>query len=188
MRVLLPWFLGLALLSSAGCSGDDEPAPGPNQTATLPAKVTQTIGPEGGTIRLDGAVVTFPPGAVASPTAITIAATDEAPPAGFVARSRIYECGPTGLSFPEKVTMAMEFSPDDQPVTMFWSSGDDPTFKEVGGAPSGSTLSASVAHFSKGFVGRKTPLSWEFRRNRTRETGQGHPGVRNRGGRRCELD
>jgi hypothetical protein len=188
MRTLLPWFLGLVLLSSAGCSGDDEPAPGSGQATPLPAKVTQTIGPEGGTIRLDGAVVTFPPGAVASPTAITIAATDEAPPAGFVARSRIYECGPSGLSFPEKVTMTMEFSPDGQPVTMFWSSGEDPSFKEVGGAPSGSTLSASVAHFSKGFVGRKAPLSCLFRQNRIEETKRSHPGVRNRGGRRCALD
>lgn len=156
MRTLFPWFLGLALVLSAGCSEEDTPAETAKPGA-LPGSITQTIGPEGGKILLNGATVTFPPGAVATPTAITISATDEAPPAGFIALSKVFECGPTGLSFPEKVTMEMTFSPDDGAATMFWSSGADPAFTDVGGALAGSTMSASVAHFSKGFVGRKAP-------------------------------
>ena len=157
MRTLVSLLVMLALGAGLGCSDSDPGTTAPTPSSTLPRSVTQTIGPEGGKIVLEGATVTFPAGAVAAPTAITISATDEAPPAGFVALSKIYECGPSGLSFPEKVTMEMSFSADGNPATMFWSSGADPAFKDVGGALSGSLMAAQVAHFSKGFVGRQAP-------------------------------
>jgi hypothetical protein len=145
----------LLLASTAGCSEETD-APVPASTE-LPRSVTQTIGPEGGQIVLDGATVIFPAGAVDKATSITITATEEAPPAGFTALSRVYECGPTGLRFAQKVTMNMVFSADGSPATMFWSSGEDPSFKDVGGALDGNRMAAQVGHFSKGFVGRKNP-------------------------------
>lgn len=149
---LRPWLVLLAGLALAGCSGDDETS-ATTTTGGAKTSVTQTVGPEGGTIVLDGATVTFPAGALATATSITIAATDEAAPAGHTALSPIFECAPSGLAFEPKVTMAMKFVADGTTPTMFWSSGADPTFTDVGGSVEGDVMSAGVAHFSRGFVG-----------------------------------
>jgi hypothetical protein len=131
---------------AAACGGE------PASNATL---VTQTVGASGGTIVLNGATVTFPPGALAQDTPITIEETTDPAPAGYTALSHVYRCGPSGLSFTKNVTMAMQFAADGVQATMFWSSGSDPAFNDVGGTVSGNVMSASVAHFSQGFVGHQ---------------------------------
>jgi hypothetical protein len=117
--------------------------------------ITQEVGPEGGTIVVRGATVTIPQGALSERKMITIRATENAPPAGYVALSRIYECGPSGTAFAQPVTMKMPFEDDGKGGTMFWSSSADPTFKDLGGQAQGGTMTATVRHFSSGFVGRK---------------------------------
>jgi hypothetical protein len=134
----------------AGCGSD-----GSSSVATPGASVTRTIGPEGGTIVVDGATMTFPPGAVTTPTSITIAATTEAAPDGFVALSPVFRCEPSGTSFPVKVTMAMTFEGDPANARIFWSSAALPEFTDVGGTVSGTVMTTEVAHFSRGFVGKK---------------------------------
>jgi len=123
--------------------------------AATSAAVTKTIGPEGGTITVDGAIVTFPANAVASPLSITITPTSDAPPTGMVALSRVYRCEPAGTTFAQNVTMAMTFQGDPTTATMFWSTGSDPAFKDVGGVADGTTMRATVQHFSAGFVDKK---------------------------------
>lgn len=145
MRIALIALTAALLL---GCSSSSGPS-------TNPESVTQTIGPEGGVIDVAGATVTFPKGALTENKAITIRASDAAPE-GFVLASRVFECEPSGTSFAEPVTMTMPFTDDRAgALTMFWSSGGDPTFKDIGGAPAGGRMSATVKHFSSGFVGRK---------------------------------
>src|SRR5678815_1090674 len=124
--------LGIALALLTACS-DEESTNASSSSGGGKTSVTQTIGPDGGAIELDGAKVTFPPGALAADTSITIAATTETPPSGFTALSRIYSCAPTGLTFDPKVVMAMSFQADGKTPTMFWSSGTDPSFQDVGG-------------------------------------------------------
>jgi hypothetical protein len=142
-----PSTLALALVCLASCSS--------SSSSEAPREVTQTIGPEGGTIVVDGATVTFPRGALAEAKAITIRSTD-AKPEGFLLASKVYECGPSGTSFAEPVTMQMPFTDDGSgALTMFWSSGSDPSFKDIGGAASQKTMTARVLHFSSGFVARK---------------------------------
>jgi hypothetical protein len=52
--------------------------------------------------------------------------------------------------------MEMPFTDDGKPVKMFWSTGSDPTFKDIGGSSAnGKTMTATVRHFSAGFVGRQ---------------------------------
>ena len=142
--------LALAAAALVACSEDGDSQPGDEQ---LPATVTKSIGPEGGVIELSGATVTFPEGALDTTESVTITATDEAPPEGMVALSRVYQCEPSGLDFDPKVVMAMEFEADGITPSMFWSSGADPAFQDVGGTVDGAVMSAGVAHFSKGFVG-----------------------------------
>jgi hypothetical protein len=126
----------------------------PGSRETEAAAVTKSIRPEGGTIRVGGATVTFPAGAVAAPTTVTVAATEADAPAGFVKLSRVFECKPSGIQFARKVTVEMRFVDDGRPVTMFWSTADPPQFKDIGGRVDGDTLSVEIDHFSTGFVGR----------------------------------
>jgi hypothetical protein len=144
VRVCLSLLVGLGGASCASSS------PGP----TTPPAVTQTIGPAGGTIVVDGATVTFPPNALTVPTSITITPTDEAPPAGYVALSRVYHCGPSGTTFAQGVTMAMTFRGDATGARIFWNTAADLAFKDVGGVAQGSVMTTQVMHFSSGFVGR----------------------------------
>ena len=66
--------------------------------------VTQSIGPEGGTIEAGGAVVTFPKGEVATSTTVTISVqSTTTPPEGFVALSKLFECEPSGTEFAQPV-------------------------------------------------------------------------------------
>ena len=123
-------------------------------SSTAPPTVTQTIGPEGGSIVVDGATVTFPKNALGAPKSITISATDTVPE-GYVALSRVFKCEPSGTEFSQPVTMQMPFADDGKSATMFWSAGSDPTFKDVGGSVQSGTMSATVQHFSSGFIGRK---------------------------------
>jgi hypothetical protein len=137
--------VGLWVMGCAGSTG----------TSVLPTTVTQSIGPEGGSITIDGATVRFPAGAVAAATSITIAQSTEAAPTGHVALSKVYRCSPTGTTFAQPVSMTMAFTPDGTTPTMFWSTDNDVTFTDVGGNAAGSTFTATVTHFSGGFVGHK---------------------------------
>lgn len=131
---------------------------GSQNTAEPIDNVTKSIGPEGGTIEVGGAVVTFPKGALAAATTITIAAQDGAAvPSGFVALSKLFKCEPSGTDFAQPVEMRMPFVDDGQGGRLFWSTGADPTFKDLGGRVEGTTMVATVQHFSSGFVGRPKP-------------------------------
>ncbi|HVJ93807.1 MAG TPA: hypothetical protein VM580_28605 [Labilithrix sp.] len=129
---------------------------GSSSSSPTDAIVTKQIGPDGGVIEVEGAVVTFPEGAVASPTTVTISAREKsAVPVGYVALSRVFECEPSGTSFARPVEMRMPFTDDGGPASLFWSTGADRAFRDVGGRVEGKTMVATVQHFSSGFVGRK---------------------------------
>lgn len=120
-----------------------------------PASVTKNVGPDGDVIEVSGATVTIPRGALAAPIAITISASADGVPDGFEAISKVFKCEPSGTNFAQPVTMKMPFVDDGKPSTMFWSSPANPEFTDVGGSAAGGTMSATVMHFSSGFVGRK---------------------------------
>ena len=139
----------LSTLVLSACGEDDPPA-----TTPTPEAVTRTVGVEGGTLEIGGATMTIPPGALAAPTPIRIDVSASGPPAGFVALSKVFRCEPVGTTFAVPVTMRMPFVDDGGRKTMFWSSGADPSFKDVGGEATGGVMSATIRHFSAGFIGR----------------------------------
>jgi hypothetical protein len=144
------YLLAFAALSSfvlVSCSDDD--------SSSAPSSVTKTIGPEGGSVDVGGATVTFAQGAVALPMKVTITTTNQAAPDGYVALSPVFHCEPSGTEFAGDVTMSMPFNNNGKPVTMFWRSGSAGGFKDVGGAADGNRIKATVRHFSDGFVGYK---------------------------------
>jgi hypothetical protein len=151
---LLRLALVLAALSAGACSSDKSSSTSSGATTTDNA--TKAIGPDGGTIEVGGAVVTFPKGSVAKETMITISVEDATKvPTGFVALSKLFKCEPSGTDFAQPVEMRMPFTDDGKGGTLFWSTGADPTFKDLGGRVEGTTMIATVLHFSSGFVGRK---------------------------------
>lgn len=134
--------------SSTSSSGTTTP---PDATS-----VTMPIGPAGGKIEVGGAVVTFPKDAVSAETKVTISVEEGVPP-GFITLSKVFKCEPAGTSFGAPVEMRMPFVDDGKGGSLFWSSGADPAFKDLGGRVEGKTMVATVQHFSSGFVGRKMP-------------------------------
>ena len=140
-------------VAQSGCSASS--SEGMPAAAQSPQTQTLTVGPEGGTIEVGGGKVVFPAGALAAAKVITISTTTSVPE-GFVAVSKVFECEPSGTDFAAPVTMTMPFTDDGQgPLTMFWSAGADPTFKDVGGKADGALMTTTIRHFSSGFVGRK---------------------------------
>lgn len=137
--------------SALSCSSESSPS-----TAGAASNVTKPVGPEGATIEVGGAVVTIPKGALAATTNITIAAEEAtAVPEGFVSLSKLFKCEPSGTDFAVPVEMRMPFTDDGKGGTLFWSTGADPSFQDLGGKVEGATMVATVRHFSSGFVGRK---------------------------------
>lgn len=146
--------VGSLSFSLGACSSTTEPTP--STTGTVTSTVTKDIGPEGGVIDVDGATVTFPKGALDASKSITIRAKTGAAPAGFTVLSKVFECEPSGTSFAQPVTMRMPFTDDGKGnATMFWSTKENPDFKDVGGRVEGGAMIATVMHFSSGFVAAK---------------------------------
>jgi hypothetical protein len=139
------------------CSSSDETNTSSSSSSSSGGNAqTSTIGPEGGSIVVGGATVTFPKDAVSAPISITIREQEGGFPEGFETLSHLFKCEPSGTNFAHPVTMQMPFTDDKKgPATIFWSSGADPTFKDVGGTVQGTTMITTVEHFSAGFVGRR---------------------------------
>lgn len=154
-RRFLPLAFTLVALSASACSSESSSST--SSGAVTPAgNATKAIGPDGGTIEVGGAIVTFPKGSVSKETMITISVEDATKvPDGFVALSKLFKCEPSGTEFAQPVEMRMPFADDGLGGTLFWSTGADPTFKDLGGRVEGKTMIATVQHFSAGFVGRK---------------------------------
>lgn len=147
-RVLGPVALVAGLLATS-CGSSSDTGQNPIESIGKP------IGPEGGNIDVGGAVVTFPKGAVTAKTQVTISVVEGGVPEGFIALSKVFRCEPSGTSFAQPVEMKMPFKDDGKGGTLFWSSGADPAFKDLGGRVEGATMVATVMHFSSGFVGRR---------------------------------
>jgi hypothetical protein len=111
------------------------------------------IGSAGGTVQSGTATLSIPPGALSSAANITISPIDpqdiaeEVRPLGPA-----YDFSPPGTNFAKPVILTFGMTatppPDDDPV-IYWSSGDG-TWDELTTAVSGSTLIATIDHFSKG--------------------------------------
>jgi hypothetical protein len=148
----------LSASSSLSCSSDDSSSSSSSASSssgTTAGSVTKTVGPDGAEILVDGATVTIPKGALTTNVEITISASSDPAPAGFEALSKVFKCGPSGTNFAQPVVMKMPFTDDGKPSTMFWSTNESPEFKDVGGEKVNGTMTATVLHFSSGFVAHK---------------------------------
>jgi hypothetical protein len=150
------WLSALAL-ASAACSGGSKGSHPPAISGT------GVLDAAGGTLAADGATLVVPPGALAGPIAITIAASADPAPAGYRAYSRVYHLEPAGLAFAKPVTVSLPVSilsgadpdnPSGDPrlATLFWSRAGG-GFERLAAQVSGGVATATVSHFSSGFTG-----------------------------------
>jgi hypothetical protein len=120
-------------------------------SAPAQRSVSETLGPEGGSVALGGTdlVVSVPPGALAAPTEIgladVLAAEVAALPAGGGALSRRYALTPHGTVFdePVEITIPYEGTPDGVSVLRLDDEAD-PTWEPLTGV----TLTGGVATFA----------------------------------------
>lgn len=119
-----------------------------------PQKGTAQVGPAGGTVSVDGGpVLTVPPSALAATVTLTVQQSSAAAPAG--ARSALYEFGPAGTTFDRDVTVEFPAPADGSTdVAVYWTKAGSTTAYDVLPATvAGGKVTASVRHFSSGFVG-----------------------------------
>ena len=113
------------------------------------------VGTGGGTVSLPGGpTVVVPSGALPGSTAITVATSTTTAPAGAV--SSLYQFGPAGTTFTAPVTVSFPVPAGTKAadVAVYWTKPGSTTEWDVLPATvSGATASASVTHFSTGFVG-----------------------------------
>ena len=120
----------------------------PSHRLTPAGAATAVIGPEGGTIQVEGARLTVPPGAVSQPVE-------------FVARGRIgdqyvYRFGPNGLQFKVPATLSISVDPaqagvDPARLAIAVSSDEASDWQIVGGVydPTAQTVTAKIEHFTQ---------------------------------------
>jgi hypothetical protein len=163
------WALALAGGWLIGCSSTDMdggPANGDGgrdaRTTTptpegggsdAPEATHQTVGSSGGTVHVEGVVLTIPAGALAADTPISITPSSDAVPSDYDALSQLYSFGPDGTVFLHPITVSFTLTSADPDPVVFWSNPAG-GYDALPTTASAASASASISHFSKGFAGR----------------------------------
>lgn len=147
--------MGSVCLLVACGGGDDGGGGGGDGDGT----VSGTIGPEGGTVMIDGAELTIPAGALDEEVEIAISETSEAVPTGFLGSSPVFQFEPDGLVFAQPVAARIDFSGAGDQIDLIWSTADGTGYQAMGGGVDGASVVGDITHFSRGFAGRVDPGS-----------------------------
>jgi hypothetical protein len=115
--------------------------------------MAQTIGPAGGIVRLGAASITIPAGALSKPTPITLSFAPGTPPTEYDVCSRLYSFAPRGLVFARPATVVLPCTAPQPAFAIYWSRPSGAGYDRLDTTLAGHTASASVTHFSTGFVG-----------------------------------
>jgi hypothetical protein len=109
------------------------------------------IGTDGGRVTLDsGPTLDIPPGALLGDTEITISTSPSPAPAG--ALTPRFTFGPAGTVFDVPVAITLPVPAGTAGASLYWSKVGGAGFDNLGGTITGTSLRASVVHFSDGFV------------------------------------
>ena len=138
---------GLAHTACSSSSGGDAGNANTNGTGT--------IGASGGTVSLpSGPSVQIPAGALSGNTTITVAASTITSPTGAV--TPVFQFGPEGTTFvtPVTVSFTVPAGTTSANASVYWTKPGSTTQWDVLPATvTGTVATASVTHFSAGFVG-----------------------------------
>jgi probable HAF family extracellular repeat protein len=124
--------------TSTSCTGSDA-------TTTSPVDTT------GGTVSLEMVSVTFPPNVFTSATGVSITSTRDVPPSGVQAYTPVYQFGPDGSQFSQAATVTFVVGTGLHNPTIMWSRPDG-GWDNIHGTYANGAISATITHFSEGFV------------------------------------
>jgi hypothetical protein len=145
--------VGVVLISCASaCSSSMALPDASTNSASAP------IGSSGGKVGLPGVELDVPSGALSLSQSITITVTTDPAPAPYVARSPLFRFEPAGLTFALPATVHVDFAGDAASTTLYWSSASGGGFDDLDGSASGTSVAASVMHFSTGFAGARLTI------------------------------
>lgn len=132
----------------AGDAPDGGDAPDAGEVETH-----ETIGPAGGRLSFPGGSLEIPAGALATEVRLTATTGGESAPNGYLAYSPVVRFEPDGTVFTKPVTLSLAFEGDARLASLFWSKAGATGFERLGGTATSGTLTATIEHFSAGFVG-----------------------------------
>jgi hypothetical protein len=115
-----------------------------------------TIGPGGGQVSAAGVELDIPPGALPTATSIAISIDPNGVPSGYIALSPLLHFSPDGLTFAKPATVTFGATGSPPGAHVYWSRSSGPGYDELPTTWLGMTASATVSHFSSGFVGTPT--------------------------------
>jgi hypothetical protein len=141
--------LGCIALVTIGCGQSDDAAK-PN-----PPTSTVKVGPVGGTLSVDGCELTIPAGALDATRTLSLTKTTDPAPSGVLPHSPLYRFEPEGLEFAKPAEVSIRFAGEPTEPAIYWTESSG-KFARIGGSAKGNWLTASVTHFSEGYVGSET--------------------------------
>ncbi len=114
------------------------------------ASTSQMIGVEGGTLQLNDATLSFPPGALPNDVMITLSEANAVPHDGGIPGSPIYILEPEGLQFPVPITLRIPFQGDPSSgVVRWWDDNQHDAFPVTSDNFDGEYVTVSNTHASK---------------------------------------
>jgi hypothetical protein len=137
--------LGCVALVTTGCGQSDD-------AKSNPPTSTVKVGPVGGTLSVDGCELTIPAGALDATRAISLTKTTDPAPSGILPHSPLYRFEPEGLQFAKPAEVSIRFAGEPTEPAIYWTESSD-KFARIGGSAKGNWLTASITHFSEGYVG-----------------------------------
>jgi hypothetical protein len=122
----------------------------------LPSLVaTETIGPEGGDVRLQDFVLSIPEGALVAPMDVTVRRTSDGIPSDFSSTSPLYAIEPRNLELYRPAGVAIRSDADAMSEVM-WASGDETLFQHRPGTRGPDYVSALGWRLGDVFAGKRT--------------------------------
>ena len=148
--------LACLFVLAASC-GEDSPEgaadAGVPDPSTLPLSTAAMVGSDGAELRVRGATIEVPAGALADDVEIQVTAQLSREPAGFDLRTPVMRFEPDGLEFAQPVEVRFDMDEVPEGATVYWTSPDGATFEPRSTRVEGNEVVAQIDHFSEGFVG-----------------------------------
>jgi hypothetical protein len=116
------------------------------------AAAMRTIGPAGGTLTAGDVTLTFPPGALAGNTTITVAASTAQVPPGYTALTAVLTLGPAGTTLHMPATLELTLASPPSNAAIFLSNGSG-GFDALPTTTTASSITASISHLGDCFGG-----------------------------------
>jgi hypothetical protein len=136
-----------------GSSSNATGADAASSDASVEAAAGVTIGPDGGSVVAYGIELDVPPGALPAPVALSVALSTAPPPSGYTLVSSFYRFAPEGTTFAVPATVRFQVTATPPGASVYWSRASGGGYDPLTTTSAGTTATASITHFSHGFVG-----------------------------------